>query len=59
MITLREEILAISERKLSQLENAACDDQGRGMAEHGGRNHEGGRHEVRQEPVVQDCFTPA
>ena len=39
-------------------QNAACYDQGRGVAKHRGRDHEGRCHEVRQEPVVQDCFAP-
>ena len=29
-------------------------DQGRGVAEHGGRDHEGGGDEIREEPVEQD-----
>ena len=34
--------------------HASCHDQGWGVAEHRGRDHEGGGDEVRKEPVEQD-----
>ena len=51
----------LNPRLVSELEfeDAASNDQGRGLEEHGGRDHEGRRHEVRQEPVVQDRLAPS
>ena len=34
--------------------HASRHDQGWGVAEHGGRDHEGGGDEIREEPVEQD-----
>ncbi len=41
----------------SNRHHAACNDQGRGLAQHGGWDHEGRRHEVRQKPGKNIYFT--
>ena len=36
--------------------HASCYDQGRGVAKHGGRDHEGSGDEIWEEPVEQNCL---
>ena len=40
-------------------QDAACNDQGRGLAQHRGRDHEGRRHEVRQKPGKEELSVRA